>query len=66
MNNPNSTFSEGLVVPEKNFSSVENSPLSFEFDMYFVVMEEGKPVELGRGAMGVTYKAVHKSLGTRA
>ena len=33
------------------------------FEHYELVTgEDGKPVELGRGAMGVTYKAVHVDL----
>jgi hypothetical protein len=37
------------------------------FDHYELVMgEDGKPVELGRGAMGVTYKAFSPPVSTSA
>ena len=48
-----SCASEGTVKPT---TTPEQSPL--RFDHYELVTgEDGKPVELGRGAMGVTYKA---------
>ena len=47
-----SSASEGTVKP----TTPEQSPVRFEH--YELVMgEDGAPVELGRGAMGVTYKA---------
>jgi hypothetical protein len=37
---------------------LQNGPATQRFEHYELVMSEGgKPVELGRGAMGVTYKA---------
>ena len=47
-----SSASEGTVKP----TTPEQSPLRFEH-YELVTGEDGKPVELGRGAMGVTYKA---------
>src|SRR6185312_5422510 len=44
--------SEGAIKP----TTPEQSPLRFEH-YELVTGEDGKPVELGRGAMGVTYKA---------
>src|SRR6202035_4894249 len=46
-------------------ASVDSSPalLAHRFDNYELVKgEDGKPIELGRGAMGVTYKAVDVDL----
>jgi hypothetical protein len=48
-----STASEDTVEPTTSEQAERR------FDHYELVMDEdGKPVELGRGAMGVTYKAV--------
>ena len=51
-----SSASEGMVkaTPEQAVQRFEHYEL--------VTGEDGKPVELGRGAMGVTYKAVHVDL----
>jgi hypothetical protein len=44
-------------VAEDTLKPVPGQPAQ-RFDHYQLVMgEDGKPVELGRGAMGVTYKA---------
>ena len=44
-------------VPEDTLKSIPDQPAQ-RFDHYELVTgEDGKPVELGRGAMGVTYKA---------
>ena len=52
-----SSASEDTVRP----TTPEQSPLRFEH-YELVTGEDGKPVELGRGAMGVTYKAVDINL----
>jgi hypothetical protein len=56
-------------VAESDESSYENAvkPTAHQtaqrFEHYELVMgEDGKPVELGRGAMGVTYKALDINL----
>ena len=48
-----------------NGSSVEPTPLAcqLQFEHYEIVShDDGTPVELGRGAMGVTYKATDVNL----
>jgi serine/threonine protein kinase len=52
-----SCASEGTVKP----TTPEQSALRFEH-YQLVTSEDGKPVELGRGAMGVTYKALDINL----
>src|SRR5258707_14084667 len=48
---------QGALKPEND--SVSDSSSEFRFEHYqFLRTEDGTPVELGRGAMGVTYKAV--------
>jgi hypothetical protein len=52
----------GIESGESSASKVVVDPLSEQteqrFEHYRLVMaEDGKPVELGRGAMGITYKA---------
>src|SRR6201990_107276 len=51
-----SSFEE-MVKP----TTPEKSPLRFEH-YELVTAEDGKPVELGRGAMGITYKALDINL----
>ena len=49
-----------LGVPESDEPSAEATPdrPAKRFEHYELITgEDGKPVELGRGAMGVTYKA---------
>ena len=48
--------SEGLAFEEAIMSTPEQAAQRFEH-YELVKGEDGKPVELGRGAMGVTYKA---------
>jgi hypothetical protein len=38
------------------------SPTALRFEHYEVLTEDGEPYELGRGAMGVTYKALDVEL----
>jgi serine/threonine protein kinase/Flp pilus assembly protein TadD len=48
------------MVSESGYSSAEIEPLSTvrRFESYQLLLgEDGKPIELGRGAMGITYKA---------
>ena len=56
-----SEFGEPSAFKDMANSSTEQGGQRFEH--YELVMsEDGKPVELGRGAMGVTYKAFHVDL----
>jgi len=50
-------FDSGDFPPEE--SGVSSEPIGQRFENYELVRgQDGSPVELGRGAMGVTYKAV--------
>src|ERR1700752_285577 len=52
----------GVFLCEEGKKPISEQPVQ-RFDHYELVMgEDGKPVELGRGAMGVTYKAVDVDL----
>ena len=56
----------GVAYGESSFEEAvkpTSEQPAHRFEHYELVMDEdGKPVELGRGAMGVTYKAVHVDL----
>jgi serine/threonine protein kinase len=48
----------GLQVPEASVASATNPDSMHRLEHYELVIDkDGRPVELGRGAMGVTYKA---------
>jgi Protein kinase domain len=54
---------QGALKPESGASSVEDDTSELRFEHYRVLQnEDGTPIELGRGAMGVTYKAVDANL----
>jgi serine/threonine protein kinase len=49
---------QGALKPESGASSVEDGTSELRFEHYRVLKsEDGTPIELGHGAMGVTYKA---------
>jgi len=49
---------QGALKPESGASSVEDGTSELRFEHYRVLQnEDGTPIELGHGAMGVTYKA---------
>src|ERR1700730_3150772 len=49
---------QGALKPESSASSIEDGISELRFEHYRVLEnEDGTPIELGRGAMGVTYKA---------
>jgi serine/threonine protein kinase len=49
---------EASSSPKESSGTVEQASLAREFENYQLILnEQGKPIELGRGAMGVTYKA---------
>jgi hypothetical protein len=51
---------QGVLKPESDASSIKDarSESEFRFEHYRVLQnEDGTPIELGHGAMGVTYKA---------
>src|SRR5271166_503861 len=53
----------GVSPPEQYRAEPTSSHLSHRFEHYELMSDaNGKPVELGRGAMGVTYKAVDVDL----
>jgi hypothetical protein len=51
----------GASSSEDPFKPTTGQPLQFEH-YELVTGEDGKPVELGRGAMGITYKALDVNL----
>jgi serine/threonine protein kinase len=56
---------KGAINPESGASSINDtrSDSNLRFDHYMVLANgDGTPIELGRGAMGVTYKAVDVNL----
>jgi hypothetical protein len=49
----------GIEAPEATVGDAVNAGSAHRLEHYeLVIAEDGQPVELGRGAMGVTYKAV--------
>src|SRR5258708_18571560 len=54
---------QGALKPESGASSIEDGTSELRFEHYRVLQnEDGTPIELGHGAMGMTYKAVDASL----
>jgi hypothetical protein len=54
---------QGALRLESGASSVEDGTSELRFEHYRVLQnEDGTPIELGHGAMGVTYKAVDTNL----
>ena len=50
-------------LPTSEFTvDMAPSPTALRFEHYEVLTEDGEPYELGRGAMGVTYKALDVEL----
>ena len=53
------------MSPEQGQAGVRDSQASAtRFEHFQVALRDGKPVELGRGGMGVTYRAIDTNLGT--
>ena len=58
-----STGALGPVSSEQRNSETEPGSIVLRFENYEVMLDEGrKPIELGRGAMGITYKALDVDL----
>ena len=52
-----------VVGPERGSAETEPMSIVRRFENYEVMLDQdGKPIELGRGAMGVTYKALDVDL----
>jgi hypothetical protein len=54
---------QGALKSESGASSIEEGTSELRFEHYRVLEnQDGTPIELGHGAMGVTYKAVDAGL----
>lgn len=61
---PACAFRRALRAEDAQVPGQDSSAVGTRFEHFEVLLRDGKPVELGRGGMGVTYKAVDTNLGT--